>query len=56
MASDQHFSLKCFQENAFVSKILPKFAGLFWPKLLIIFLKWTVLENSYIVTCVVCDF
>ena len=29
LASDQNFSFKCFQENAFVSKIFPKSAGLF---------------------------
>ena len=28
--SDQHFSIECFQENAFVSKIFPKLSGLFW--------------------------
>ena len=31
LASDKHFSFKCFQENALVSKILPKLSGLFWP-------------------------
>ena len=29
--SDQHFSFKCFQKNAFVRKIFPKLSGLFWP-------------------------
>ena len=31
MASYQHFSLKCFPENAFVSKIFPKCSGLLRP-------------------------
>ena len=31
LASDKHFSFKCFQENAFVSKIYSKSSGLFWP-------------------------
>ena len=31
LSSDQHFSLKCFQKNAFVRKIFPKSSGLFWP-------------------------
>ena len=31
LTSDQHSSLKCFQENAFVSKIFPNLSGLFWP-------------------------
>ena len=30
LLSDQHFSLKCFQKNAFVRKIFPKSSGLFW--------------------------
>ena len=30
LASNQHFSFKCFQENAFLSKIFPKSSGLFW--------------------------
>ena len=30
LAADQHFSFKCFQENAFVNKIFPKSSGLFW--------------------------
>ena len=31
LASNQHFSFQCFQENAFLSKIFPKSSGLFWP-------------------------
>ena len=31
LSSDQHFSFKCFQKNAFVRKIFPKSSGLFWP-------------------------
>ena len=31
LASEQHFSLKYFQENASVSKIFPKSSGLFRP-------------------------
>ena len=31
LASDQHFSFKCFPENAFVSEIFPKLSGLVWP-------------------------
>ena len=31
LSSDQHFSFKCFQNNAFVRKIFPKSSGLFWP-------------------------
>ena len=30
LASDQHFSFKCFPENASVGKIFPKLSGLFW--------------------------
>ena len=30
LASDQHFSFKLFQENAFISKIFPKSKCLFW--------------------------
>ena len=30
LASDLHFSFKCSQENAFVSKIFPKLSGCFW--------------------------
>ena len=32
LASDQHFSFKCFTENASVSKIFPKLSGLFWSR------------------------
>ena len=31
LASDQHFSFKCFSENAFVSEIFPILSGLFLP-------------------------
>ena len=30
VASDKQFSFKCFQKNAFVSKIFPKSFDLFW--------------------------
>ena len=30
LASDQHFSFKCFPENASVGKIFLKLSGLFW--------------------------
>ena len=30
LASDKHFFLKCFPENAFVSNIFPNLSGLFW--------------------------
>ena len=30
LASDQHFSFKCFPENVFASKIIQKSSGLFW--------------------------
>ena len=30
LASDKHFSFKCFPENAFVSNIFPNLSGLFW--------------------------
>ena len=30
LASDQHFSFKCFPENAFVSEIFPILSGLYW--------------------------
>ena len=31
LSSDQHFSFKYFQKNAFVKEIIPKLSGLFWP-------------------------
>ena len=31
LSSDQHFSFKCFEKNAFVRKIFSKSSGLFWP-------------------------
>ena len=31
LSSDQHFSFKYFQKNAFVRKIFPRSSGLFWP-------------------------
>ena len=30
LASDKHFSFKCFPENAFESNIFPNLSGLFW--------------------------
>ena len=30
LTSDQHFSFKCFPENASVGKTFPKLPGLFW--------------------------
>ena len=30
LASDKHFSFKCFPENAFVSNIFSNVSGLFW--------------------------
>ena len=30
LTSDQHFSFKCFPENASVGKTIPKLPGLFW--------------------------
>ena len=31
LSSDQHFSFKYFQKNAFVREIFPKSSVLFWP-------------------------
>ena len=31
VASDKHFSFKCFPKYAFIRKIFPKSPGLFWP-------------------------
>ena len=31
LSSDQLFSFKCFQKNAFIKEIFPKSSGLFWP-------------------------
>ena len=36
LASDQHFSIKCFPQNTYGRKIFPKLSGLFWPLLVLI--------------------